>query len=77
MTLRMKKAAPKNLVGTGKRAGLVFQALRYVGKDGVDDLVVNRLARGLTPSDVRDLVKDSPQAPGWMRPVAQQIAQAA
>lgn len=77
MTVKLKKASPKNLVGTGKHAGLIFQALRYVGKDGVDDHVVKRLAKGLSPSDVGDLVKNSAQAPGWMRPVVQQIAQAA
>lgn len=77
MTVTLKKAAPKNLVAAGKRAGLVFQALRYVGKDNINDDVVNRLAKGLTPSDVNDLVKNSAHAPGWMRPVAHQIAQAA
>lgn len=77
MTITLKKAAARNLVGTGKPSGLVFQALRYVGKDGVNHQVVSRLARALSPSDAEDLVKNSFKVAGWMRPIAKQIAQAA
>ena len=74
--IKFKRAAPKNLVGTGKRAGLIFQALRYVGQNGINDHVISRLANALSPSDAKSLYKDSLQAPSWMQPVALQIAQA-
>ena len=43
-TLVMRNAAAKNLVGAGTPAGTVFQALRHLGKDGVDDAIVSRIA---------------------------------
>lgn len=75
-TIIMRNAAAKNLVGAGKPTGAVFQALRYFGKDGVDASVVARLSRTIDADTRRALVKDALQAPGWMRPVVQQIAAA-
>ena len=75
-TIIMRNAAAKNLVGAGKPTGAVFQALRYLGKDGVDASVVARLSRTIDADTRRALVKDALQAPGRMRPVVQQIAAA-
>jgi hypothetical protein len=75
-TIIMRNAAARNLVGAGKPTGAVFQALRYLGKDGVDASVVARLSRTIDADTRRALVKDALQAPGWMRPVVQQIAAA-
>jgi hypothetical protein len=75
-TIIMRNAAARNLVGAGKATGAVFQALRYLGKDGVDADIVARLARTIDADTRRALIKDALQAPGWMRPVVQQIAAA-
>ena len=75
-TIIMRNAAARNLVGAGKPTGAVFQALRYHGKDGVDASVVARLSRTIDADTRRALVKYALQAPGWMRPVVQQIAAA-
>lgn len=75
-TVIMRKAAAKNLVGAGQQTGLVFQALRYLGKDGVDDATVARIARVLDHKTRAALVRESLAAPGWMRPVAEKIAAA-
>ena len=75
-TIIMRNAAARNLVGAGKPTGAVFQALRYLGKDGVDASVIARLSRTIDADTRRALVKDALQAPGWMRPVVLQIAAA-
>ena len=75
-TIIMRNAAAKNLVGAGKPTGVVFQALRYLGKDGVDASVVARLSRTIDANTRRALVKDALKAPGWMRPVVKQITAA-
>ena len=75
-TIIMRNAAARNLVGAGKPTGAVFQALRYLGKDGVDASVVARLSRTIDADTRRALVKYALQAAGWMRPVVQQIAAA-
>lgn len=70
----MRNAAAKNLAGAGRPTGTVFQALRYLGKDGVDDDVVARLSRALDADTRAALVQDAVRAPGWMRSVVHKIA---
>lgn len=75
-TIVMRNAAAKNLVGAGGPSGTVLQALRYLGKDGVDAAVVARIARALDDDARAALIRDAVKAPGWMRPVAAKIAAA-
>lgn len=76
-TIYLRNAAAKNLAGAGTPTGLVFQALRYVGKDGIDASALKKIAKHLTADDLEDLVKHSQHAPDWMKPVARDIAQLA
>jgi len=73
-TIHFRKAAQKTLVGAGQKTGVVFQALRYVGKDRVNDMVVRKLAGVLDSKDRAQLVKQSRHVPAWMHPIVQQIA---
>jgi len=73
----MRKAAPKNLVGAGKRAGLIFQALRFLGKDGVDLHKISLMSKGLSAADVKSLAKSQHIPADWMRPIIKDIAMAA
>lgn len=72
--IQFRNASSKTLVGAGQKTGMVFQALRYVGKHRVDDQVVSMLARALDNSDRVQLLKQSKYVPAWMHPVLQQIA---
>ena len=71
--IQFRNASRKTLTGAGQTSGAVFQALRYVGKDGVTDSVINKLARTLSDKDRDLLVKQSRDVPAWMQPVIQQI----
>ena len=73
----MRKAAPKNLVGAGKPAGLVFQALRFLGKDGIDSHKVSLMSKGLSVADVKALMRSQHIPADWMRPIIRDIAMAA
>lgn len=73
-TIHFRNAAQKTLVGAGQKTGAVFQALRYVGKDRVNDTVVRKLAGSLDSKDRVQLVKQSRHVPTWMHPIVQQIA---
>ena len=73
----MRNAASKNLVAAGKPAGLVFQALRYLGKDGINPDALRLLSSRLDDDDRKTLLKNSQHAAGWMRPIVQKIALAA
>ena len=71
--IRFRNASSKTLIGAGQKTGAVFQALRYVGKDRVDDQVIAKLARLLDDKDRALLSKQSRHVPIWMHPVVQQI----
>lgn len=72
--IQFRNASSKTLVGAGQKTGMVFQTLRYVGKDRVNDQVVGKLARTLDDADRAQLLKQSKYVPAWMHPVIQQIA---
>lgn len=75
-TIELKHASRKRLAGAGRTSGAVFQALHYLGRDNVDDQVIDRLRSVLSEEDRKDLLNYTLAVPGWMRPVAQQIAAA-
>jgi len=71
--IQFRNASPKTLVGAGQKTGAVFQALRYVGKDRIDDQVIGKLARALDDKDRAQLSKQSKHVPAWMHAIVQQI----
>jgi hypothetical protein len=75
LTLVFRRAAPRNLLSAGRRAGLVVQALRYL--KGSPDMArhVAHLKKSLDANTKKDLAMLAPSLAAWMRPVAQQIAE--
>ena len=71
--IQFRNASSKTLVGAGQKTGAVFQALRYVGKDRVDDQVISKLAGALDGKDRVLLSRQSRHVPAWMHPIVQQI----
>jgi hypothetical protein len=74
LTIHFRRAAPRYLLGAGKTAGLVFQALRYLGSAGITPEIVTRLQSHLTPQDKTDLDSIALSTPAWMRPILREIA---
>jgi len=72
--IRFRQATPKRLQGAGTTAGLVIQALRYMGRDGLTGDEAMSLADRLDDSDKRKLAQLVPGAPAWMCPMLQRIA---
>lgn len=75
LTLIFRRAAPRNLLGVGTRAGLVIQALRYL--KGSPDIAkhIDRLKRDLDASTKKDLASLNSKLVVWMRPLVRQITQ--
>ena len=73
LILDFRRAAPRNLIGAGRRAGLVIQALRYL--HGSPEMLqhVARLKRDLDTSTKKDLALLAPKLSAWMRPLAEEI----
>jgi hypothetical protein len=75
LTLVFRRAAPRNLLGAGRRAGLVIQALRYLKGSPEMEKHVTRLRRDFDSGTKKDLAALAPKLPAWMQPLAQEISQ--
>lgn len=73
-TVRLEHAPTERLYGAGTRAGMVVQALHYLGPEGVNARVVHTLRAHLGDTDKRTLQRGARKVPDWMRPVVHQIA---
>jgi len=74
LTLVFRRAAPRNLLGAGRRAGLVIQALRYLKGSPEMAKHVSKLQRDLDAATKKDLAALAPKLPVWMKPLAQEIS---
>jgi hypothetical protein len=71
----LKRTTPKNMATAGRISGLVIQALRYLGKDYVDEAVIGKLTQRLGSDDTRQLMKDIRYAPAWMGTIFRRLVQ--
>lgn len=74
-TIQLKRTTPKNMATAGRTSGLVIQALRHLGRNQVDDSVVERLARRISKDGRKELMKDIQYAPGWIGDVFRRLAE--
>lgn len=71
--IELRHAAPKNMVGAGKKSGMAIQALRHLGRDSVDSVMIGKLKAALSADDKADLQADAAAAPGWIKSVVESI----
>lgn len=71
--IQFRHASSKTIVGAGHKTGAVFHALRNIGKDRIDDQVINTLVRALEDEHWVQLSKQSKHVRAWMLPVVQKI----
>lgn len=64
---------PRTMNVKGELTAHIFQALRYLGQDGVTPDIVARLRRLIQPRDRMDIERSLKLAPLWMKPVLQGI----
>lgn len=69
----LKRTTPKNMATAGQVTGLVIQALRYLGKDYVNDKTIGMLKKRLTGDDKRQLMRDLRYAPAWIGSIFRQL----
>jgi len=71
---QIKHVAPKELPAGSRTSAMVFQALRHIGKDAVDERVIATLLAALSGKQRRELVDDSRYTTDWIASVVQRIA---
>lgn len=69
----LKRTTPKNMGTAGNISGLVIQALRYLGKNHIDEKVIGILRKRLTGNDKRQLMRDFRYAPAWIGSIFKQL----
>jgi len=70
----LRRTTPRNMATAGRISGTVIQALRYIGKDRVTSAHRQSLLRRLSAAEKQQLLKDRLYAPGWMRPLLEEIS---
>ena len=73
--IHFKHARPKAMAGLEGKFALVVQALRYLGKEGVNAREIQTLRTALSPAEKRRLVKDARFGVDWIYEVAKKIAE--
>lgn len=64
--IQLRRTTPKNMATAGSASGLVIQAFRYLGKDGITSSNIATLRRVLSADDRARLLRDRIYAPAWM-----------
>lgn len=73
-TVSLKHVAPSKMIGAGTEAGIVVQAIRSLGKEGIHEIPVHSLAKRLPRPVKRAVQRLVPAAPAWSQPVLNQIS---
>ncbi len=71
----LKRTTPKNMATAGKVSGLVVQALRYLGKEHVDDTTVAALRRRIGLAERKQLHAYAHLAPAWIGDIMRQVGE--
>jgi hypothetical protein len=72
--LHIKHVAPKELPTGSRTSAMVFQALRYLGKEAVDEKVIAKVRTTLSASQRRELLDDARYTTEWIAAAVNRIA---
>lgn len=64
--ITLKHTTPRSMATAGRVSGLVIQALRYIGKNNVNDSILKRLQKNISDEDKEKLLQDVRYAPTWI-----------
>ena len=73
-TVALKHVAPSKMIGAGTEAGMVIQAVRFLGKRAVQEVPVQTLANRLPRPVKRAVRRLVHAAPMWSQPVLNRIS---
>jgi len=68
---------PRNMATAGRKSGTLIQALRYLGKDQVDDRVIATLRRKINDKDHAGIRRDLIYAPAWIADILRPLTEPA
>lgn len=62
----LQHTTPRNMAAGGRKSGTLIQALRYLGRDQVDEKVLATIRRHIADADRAVIRKDLQHAPAWI-----------
>ena len=71
----MKHVVPKELPIGSPVSAAVFQALRFLGSDSIDDAVIAGLRRRLSSNQRKQLLQDARYTTGWIAEIVRKIGE--
>ncbi len=71
----LQHTTPRNMATAGRISGTIIQALRYLGKDQVDEQVLSILRRRITEADHPSIRKDLLHAPAWIADILRNLTE--
>lgn len=77
LDITLKRTTPRNMATAGRVSGNVIQALRWLGKDGVDGRTIKRLQTSLDAHAKSQVAQDLRYAPAWISDVMRQVSSSA
>jgi hypothetical protein len=72
-SIELRKAAPKRMQLAGRISGIVFEALREIGKEHLNDQHIQTLQQTLTREQKGKTLNDLREAPAWMHSTIREI----
>lgn len=70
----LRHVSPRFVSTKNPKSAQVILALRWIGKRGVDDDVISKLRRNLSPADRAALPADAASAPAWIADIFHRVA---
>lgn len=74
--VRLKHARVPLIDQAPDKINSTLQALAYLGKDGIDDVVISQCAKLLDDDDIKQLAKAARHTPSWLSDTLYKIQQA-
>jgi hypothetical protein len=69
----LKPTIPKNMIGAGTKAGLIFHALRQIGKDNITIEMIEQIKSQIEEKDIKHIKKQIHFAPVWIAKIMRSI----
>jgi hypothetical protein len=74
MVFLIQHVPAKDLPAGSPTNAVIFQALRHVGREAVDDQLLTRIRQALSAKDREKLLRDSRYTTGWIADVVRKVA---
>ena len=69
----LKPTTPKNMIGAGKKSGLILHALKQLGKEHITSEIIAILKKQIHSEDIPHIKKQAMYAPAWIAKIMREL----